>query len=244
MPNYTNKTNGTIDYYLEYIADFAENVVRKDLESSSEFETELPSSEKEMLNFIKAFTQIYPYNDTDFEKYISNLKAIELLEENDIFIHSPLYTDIVDYVRSEILDDLKGEILTYPHIESNSYFDYFSFIETLNDELGFSGVNSEVIETESKIESTIEAEHHTTIIISLNRIELEDHYRNDSLKFFVVNEYYRKIQNFSIDEEFNMLWDSRFIKETGYTPREFIKMLEEDKMFFTNTIRDAIQLVK
>lgn len=69
-------------------------------------------------------------------------------------------------------------------------------------------------------------------MITLNREDLEINYNNGALQDYILGEYKKAIDNFDIDEEFTMLWDSSFVKDTGYTAREFIYMLEEDLAYF------------
>jgi hypothetical protein len=46
------------------------------------------------------------------------------------------------------------------------------------------------------------------------------------------------IENFDVDEEFEMLWSTEFGKHNGFSPREFIRILEEDEAYFKEQLNE------
>lgn len=114
--------------------------------------------------------------------------------------------------------------------------DLIETIELVNEELSFNGNNSEVVHQEDEIISTIEAENHTTIEVVFNILDLKMHTLN--LKGYILAIYEKAIENFDVDEEFEMLWSTEFGKHNGFSPREFIRILEEDEAYFKEQLNE------
>lgn len=120
--------------------------------------------------------------------------------------------------------------------EESSYvfFDYVKYIKNLNDELGLSGKHSRVIEEENGIDITtiIEASNQTSILITLDREDLEINYNNGALQDYILGEYKKAIDNFDVDEEFTEIWNRSLPMYAGLTPTQLLKMLNDDLDFF------------
>lgn len=114
--------------------------------------------------------------------------------------------------------------------------DLIETIEQVNEELSFNGNNSEVVHQDHEINSTIEAENHTTIEVVFNILDLKMHTLN--LKGYILGIYEKAIENFDVDEEFEMLWSTEFGKHNGFSPREFIRILEEDEAYFKEQLNE------
>ena len=114
--------------------------------------------------------------------------------------------------------------------------DLIETIELVNEELSFNGNNSEVVQEGREIISTIEAENHTTIEVVFNILDLKMHTLN--LKGYILGVYEKAIENFDVDEEFEMLWSTEFGKHNGFSPREFIRILEEDEAHFKEQLNE------
>jgi hypothetical protein len=114
--------------------------------------------------------------------------------------------------------------------------DLIETIELVNEELSFNGNNSEVVHQDHEIISTIEAENHTTIEVVFNILDLKMHTLN--LKGYILGVYKKVIENFDVDEEFEMLWSTEFGKHNGFSPREFIRILEEDEAYFKEQLNE------
>ncbi|MCM5673021.1 hypothetical protein [Staphylococcus hominis] len=114
--------------------------------------------------------------------------------------------------------------------------DLIETIELVNEELSFNGNNSEVVHQDHEIISTIEAENHTTIEVVFNILDLKMHTLN--LKGYILGVYEKAIENFDVDEEFEMLWSTEFGKHNGFSPREFIRILEEDEAYFKEQLNE------
>lgn len=114
--------------------------------------------------------------------------------------------------------------------------DLIETIELVNEELSFNGNNSEVVQEGREIISTIEAENHTTIEVVFNILDLKMHTLN--LKGYILGVYEKAIENFDVDEEFEMLWSTEFGKHNGFSPREFIRILEEDEAYFKEQLNE------
>jgi hypothetical protein len=114
--------------------------------------------------------------------------------------------------------------------------DLIETIELVNEELSFNGNNSEVVHQDHEIISTIEAENHTTIEVVFNILDLKMH--TLILKGYILGVYKKVIENFDVDEEFEMLWSTEFGKHNGFSPREFIRILEEDEAYFKEQLNE------
>lgn len=114
--------------------------------------------------------------------------------------------------------------------------DLIETIEQVNEELSFNGNNSEVVYQDQEIISTIEAENHTTIEVVFNILDLKMHTLN--LKGYILGIYEKAIENFDVDEEFEMLWSTEFGNHNGFSPREFIRILEEDEAYFKEQLNE------
>lgn len=108
--------------------------------------------------------------------------------------------------------------------------DLVEIVEIVNEELGFHGINSEVLHQGEEIISVIEAENHTTISVEFDILELKKHALN--LKNYIVNMYQKHVEQFDIDEEFNMLWSKEFGEHNNFTPSQFLNILEQDRNYF------------
>ncbi|HDG8789424.1 TPA: hypothetical protein PBT65_001725 [Staphylococcus aureus] len=108
--------------------------------------------------------------------------------------------------------------------------DLIEIAEIVNEELGFNGINSEVLHQGEEIISVIEAKNHTTIAVEFDILELKKHALN--LKNYIVNMYQKYVEQFDVDEEFNMLWSKEFAEHNNFTPSQFLNILEQDRNYF------------
>ncbi|MGX0176176.1 hypothetical protein [Staphylococcus hominis] len=114
--------------------------------------------------------------------------------------------------------------------------DLIETIEQVNEELSFNGNNSEVVHQDHEIISTIEAKNHTTIAVVINILDLKMHTLN--LKDYILAIYEKAIEEFDVDEEFESLWTIKFGRHNGFSPREFIGILEEDEAYFKDQLNE------
>lgn len=114
--------------------------------------------------------------------------------------------------------------------------DLIETIELVNEELSFNGNNSEVVHQDHEIISRIEAENHTTLEVVFNILDLKMHTLN--LKDYILAIYEKAIEKFDVDEEFEMLWSTEFGRHNGFSPREFIRILEEDGAYFKEQLNE------
>lgn len=114
--------------------------------------------------------------------------------------------------------------------------DLIETIEQVNEELSFNGNNSEVVHQDHEIISTIEAKNHTTIAVVINIFDLKMHTLN--LKDYILAIYEKAIEEFDVDEEFESLWSIKFGRHNGFSPREFIAILEEDEAYFKDQLNE------
>lgn len=236
-------------YYEDYIYDYSKEIVYGEHGELSEFEVNFPDNSYEMKIFIEAFESIFPKTNHQFERYIKLLEGFNIMyDTDDNFRNSELFMDIIDYIREEALEELTHQIMHYPQ-KNEQAFDFVGYIEELNEELGFDGANSEIIEeelnhvdninNEDSIDVLIEGNHYTTLQIILKRQDLEKHLKNNTLKWFILKEYEIAIADFDFDDYFDKLYDSVSLQ---YRASQFLDMIKEDEIFFINTIRDAIKL--
>lgn len=234
------------EFFTNYIYDYKKDFIQEKSGELTEFENHFPSNSEEMKIFIEVFESIFPKANHTFEKYIKLLEGLNIMGESDDFKDTDMFMDIGDYIVGEALEELENQIRDYPQkVETKKYCDFIGYIESLNEKLGFDGINSEIIhEGTGEYENydiSIEGKNHTTLDINLEHQDLAKHLKNNDLEMFILKKYEEAIVDFDVDEKFDQVYDS---VSATYRASEFLKILEEDKMFFTNTIRDAIQLVK
>lgn len=234
------------NHYINYIKEFNMDIIHGMNEGDiSHYEAEFPSNSEELEAFISAFKHIFPHATHSFSRYKVLLSGLTKMEEDNEFKDSELYFDIVDYIGEEALEELQDQISKYPLLEDVKLFDFKSYIEELNEKLGFDGNNSEIIhEGTGEYEGydiSIEGNHYTTLQIYLEHQDLEKHLKSKDLEMFILESYESAIADFDVDDEFDVLYDA---VSSQYRASEFLNMLKEDEIFFTSTIRDTIQLIK
>lgn len=189
--------------------------------------------------------------DDEFERVrdvtfvISDDLLEEYLLENTFIIQYENGYAFYDQEDLENNDDLRYElagILGNNKEETSIKLDLVEVIEIINESLNLNGINSEVIVDNDEIISTIEADNNTTISVIFDIYELK--LNSLELKSFILNSYMMAIESFDIDEEFNKLWSPSFGKHNNFTPREFMKILEEDYQYFKNQIVFAKQTLR
>src|SRR5699024_5022232 len=236
------------NHYINYIKEFNMDIIHGMNEGDiSHYEAEFPSNSEEMEAFISAFKHIFPHATHNFSRFKILLSGLTKMEEDNEFKDSELYLDIVDYIREEALEELQDQISNYTQEgkKEEQYFDFKGYIEELNEKLGFDGNNSEIIhEGTGEYEAydiSIEGNHYTTLQINLEHQDLEKHLKSKDLEMFILESYESAIVDFDVDDVFDELYDA---VASQYRASEFLNMLKEDEIFFTSTIRDAIQLIK
>lgn len=234
----------SINNYINYIKEFNTDIIHEiRYADMSHYEAEFPSNSEEMEAFINAFKHIFPHATHNFSRFKILLSGLTKMEEDNEFKDSELYLDIVDYIREEALEKLQNQISNYPQKreKEGQYFDFKGYIEELNEKLGFDGNNSEIIhEGTGEYEAydiSIEGNHYTTLQINLEHQDLEKHLKSKDLEMFILESYESAIVDFDVDEVFDELYDSA---KQHYGASMFLKMLKEDKIFFTKTIREVI----
>lgn len=228
-----------INNYINYIKEFNTDIIHEiRYADMSHYEAEFPSNSEEMEAFINAFKHIFPHATHNFSRFKILLSGLTKMEEDNEFKDSELYLDIVDYIREEALEELQDQISKYPLLEDAKLFDFKSYIEELNEDLGFDGANSEVIEegegTNRSYYILIEGKNYTTLQILLDIKDLEKHLKNKNIKRYILQAYESAIIDFDVDEVFDELYDSA---KQHYGASMFLNMLKEDKIFFTKTIK-------
>lgn len=236
------------DFYINYIKEFNADIICSLNEGEiSYYEAEFPSNANEMKDFINAFEYIFPEADHNLFPYINLLNGLNIMEQAGEFTTTEIYLDIVDYIREEALEELQNQISNYPQKgeKQEQYFDFKGYIEELNEKLGFDGNNSEIIHERTgeheNYDISIEGNHYTTLQINLKHQDLVNHLKNKDLELFILKYYESAIVDFDVDDVFDELYDA---VSSQYRASEFLNMLKEDEIFFTSTIRDAIQLKK
>jgi hypothetical protein len=92
----TNENNKLVDFYIEYINDFKEEINKSNIESWSEYEVNFPFTKHEWSDFIEALN-IMKLDSSPFYIYQS------ILQENDSKNFS---ISLIDFIRNKGLDDL------------------------------------------------------------------------------------------------------------------------------------------
>ena len=157
------------------------------------------------------------------------------LNENSIS-NSELYSDYCALVKEKGMEALDELIEQEQDSDTGACIsvDLIEVISEFNDDLGLTGVNSEVYKDYDSIVTIIEAPNHTTLHIELDIEELKN--EKSGLRFYILNEYEKRINEFGVDEYFNEIWSEAFGECNQFTPRQFLKMLEEDKAYFEKSV--------
>lgn len=94
--------------------------------------------------------------------------------------------------------------------------------------------NNSFVEYEAETErilSTIEGYNHTTVTVEFDKSDIEA-MKQGNIKSVIVRNYLKRIDDFDVDDEFNMLWSHDFAVHNQFKPSQFIRILEEDKAQF------------
>ncbi|MDQ7134595.1 hypothetical protein [Staphylococcus aureus] len=150
--------------------------------------------------------------------------------------NSELYKEYCDFITKRGMQALNELIEQEQNSDTSACIsvDLIEVISEFNDDLGLTGVNSEVYKEGDSIFSVIEAPNHTTLHIQLNIEELKN--EKSGLRFYIFNEYEKSINEFDIDDYFNELWSQEFGEHNHFTPSQFLRILEEDKAYFEKSV--------
>lgn len=92
--------------------------------------------------------------------------------------------------------------------------------------------NAEVYLQEGILYMTVEAPNHATIGVDVN---LNDWVLNKKVaEKIIIKAIVEQIRTFDADDEFDELWSIEFGSYNGFRASEFIRMLQEDEVFFKN----------
>lgn len=229
------------NHYINYIKEFNMDIIHGMNEGDiSHYEAEFPSNSEELEAFISAFKHIFPHATHSFSRYKVLLSGLTKMEEDNEFKDSELYFDIVDYIGEEALEELQDQISKYPLLEDVKLFDFKSYIEELNEDLGFDGANSEVIQDGideyENYEIFIVGKNHTILDINLEHQDLAKHLKNNNLEMFILKNYEEAIIDFNADEVFDELYEDL---SSEYRPSELLKRLEADKQYMIEQVQQA-----
>lgn len=225
-------SHGFLNYYMYYISEFKSKVVLKEVETYCYYEEQFPSSEAEMLDFIKSFTKLFPDAENVFEQYIPLINALNMMQENEDFRNTSLYLDYVDYIREHALSDLEEQIKLYSITEKKRSSDCIKYIKELNEELGVIGKNSYIYENDNEIEVGIEAPGHTVSVAVLDKETLISEIENDEWKDYIINEYLTSLRYFDIDYEMDQDWFDELKNTHTEAPSKIRYMIENDIEYF------------
>lgn len=229
--NHTKYYYYYVDFIVQFIRDRKFNASRQYHSLKQNF----PSSEEALEGLLEVVEQKYPHvchHLNDFRRFV---QLMDDLNGNSIS-YSELYSDYCALVKEkgmEALDELIEQELDSDTGACISV-DLIEVISEFNDDLGLTGVNSEVYKDYDSIVTIIEAPNHTTLSIELDIEELKN--EKSGLRFYVFNEYEKHINEFDVDEYFNEIWSEAFGEHNQFTPSQFLKMLEEDKAYFEKSV--------
>lgn len=230
------------NYYVEYINDFKKEINQKNDGELYEFHLKFPDNPYDMKSFIDAFESIFPKVNHDFENYIKILEGTNILMQEYNFLNSDLNHELFSYLSDEGLKELTHQINSHQQKEEEqeNCINFEEYIEKLNEELSFDGCNSEIIEDgtgrNKEYQIQIEGQNYTTLQILLQFEDLSKHLHNGDLKKFILKAYTTAIDDFNVDEVFEGIYEQ---VSRQYSPTELLRMLNEDKIFFNNTIKLA-----
>lgn len=96
--------------------------------------------------------------------------------------------------------------------------------------------NAEVIEQDGDLYVSIEARRNTTLGFWMNKNEVEACESRE--EFVEYLKYMSKVvvNEFEVDEKFDEIWNVGFGKNNGFTAREFISLLDDDKEYFERVV--------
>lgn len=233
--NSINKYTKNYYYYVDFIVQFIRD---KKFNASRQYHSlkqNFSSSEEAVEGLLEVVDEKYPHichHLNDFRRFV---QLIDDLNENSIS-YSELYSDYCALVKEKGMEALDELIEQEQNSDTSACIsvDLIDVISEFNDDLGLTGVNSEVYKEGDSIFSVIEAPNHTTLSIELDIEELED--EKSGLRFHIFNEYEKHINEFDVDEYFNEIWSQAFGENNQFTPSHFLKILEEDKAYFEKSV--------
>ncbi|MCE5025546.1 hypothetical protein [Staphylococcus simulans] len=201
--NHTKRYYYYVDFIVQFIRDKKFNASRQYHSLKQNF----PSSEEALEGLLEVVEQKYPHvchNLNDYRKFV---QLIDDLNENSIWVsYSDLYRVYCILVKEKDMEKLDKLIEQELDVVTSTCIsvDLIEVISDFNDDLGLTGVNSEVYKEGDSIFSVIEAPNHTTIPIQLDIEELKN--EKLGLRFYIFNEYEKHINEFDFDEYFNEIW--------------------------------------
>lgn len=77
-----------------------------------------------------------------------------------------------------------------------------------------------------------EARRHTIMSDSIDREEIEDCEDAEEFEDLMKASFKNRLNEFDVDEEFNMIWNIEFGQHNGFTARSFMDLLDRDFEFF------------
>lgn len=231
------------NYYVEYIKDFKKEINQKNDGELFEFHLKFPDNPYDMKSFIDAFESIFPKVNHDFENYIKILEGTNILQQEYNFLNSDLNNELFTYLSEEGLKELAHQINSHQQkeVEQANCFNFDEYLQNLNEELFFEGINSEIIENgtgkNKEYQIQIEGQNFTTLQILLQYEDLSKHLLGGNLKAFILKSYTAAIDDINVDEVIEPLYEQ---VSSQYSPTELYRMLYKDKIFFRNTIKLAL----
>ncbi|WP_241964986.1 hypothetical protein [Staphylococcus simulans] len=232
----TNGFNNHTEYYYYYIEFIVKLIRDKKFNASRNFNSfirKFPSSLNELEGLLEVVEQKYPHTCHNLNNYREFVNLMENLRANTIS-NSELYKDYCDFVKEKGMQEIDKLIEQGLDTSACISVDLIEVISEFNDDLGLTGINSEVYKEGDSIFSVIEAPNHTTLHIQLNIEELKN--EKSGLRFYIFNEYEKHINEFDVDDYFNELWSQEFGEHNHFTPSQFLKILEEDKAYFEKSV--------
>lgn len=77
-----------------------------------------------------------------------------------------------------------------------------------------------------------EARRHTVMNDLIDREEIEECEDANEFEELMKVSFKNRLDEFDVDEEFNMLWSTEFGEHNGFTARSFMELLDQDFEFF------------
>lgn len=110
-------------------------------------------------------------------------------------------------------------------------------VEGFIESKGLDHGNSEVFEQDGDLYFSIEGTNHLTLGEWLIGNEIGACESDMELIEYLKYVMKERVRDFDVDEEFTEVWSEEFGRHNGFTPRQFMKMLEDDAEYLEDVVR-------
>lgn len=118
-----------------------------------------------------------------------------------------------------------------------NYGQLIDWADEFKEDYNLTNGNAETFEQDGEIYVSIEGSRHTTIGFWLSKDDLArvDGSKSD-FNELLKDRVSVRVDEFDVNEEFDEYWSADFGRQNGFTARDFLDLLDADRVFFLDAI--------